>query len=52
MSMADDTAGMVPQIAQQLTLDGSGQGRWWLATTAMGKEKRKDSVNREEEGLL
>ena len=44
--------GMVGQMSQQPTIDGSIQGKRWLETTAVCKDKGKDNVNREEEGLL
>ena len=52
MCMAGNSAGMVRQMTQQPTIDGSVQGRQLLETTAVGKDKGKDNVNREEEGLL
>jgi hypothetical protein len=39
-------------MTQQPTIDGSVQGRRLLETTVVGKDKGKDNVIREEEGLL
>ncbi len=52
MCPADNSAGVVGQMTQQPTIDGSIQGGWLLETTAVGKDKGKDNVNREEDGLL
>ena len=52
MCMAGNSAGMVRQMTQQPTIDGSVQGRQLLETTAVGKDKGKDNVNREEEGFF
>ena len=52
MCSADNSAGMVRQMIQQPTIDGSIQGGGLLETTAVVKDKGKDNVNREEEGLL
>ena len=47
-----NAAGVVQQISQQPTIDGSVQGERWLeTTTAVCKDKGKDNVNREEEGF-
>ena len=43
---------MVRQMSQQPTIDESVQGGRLLETTAVGKDKGKDIVNREEKGLL
>ena len=47
-----NAAGVVQQMSQQPTIDGSVQGERWLETTAVCKDKGKDNVNREEEGLV
>ena len=47
-----NAAGVVPQMSQQPTIDRIVQGERWLETTAVCKDKGKDNVNREEEGLL
>ena len=52
MCTADNAAGMVRKMMQQPTIDGSVEGGRRLATTAVGKDKGKDNVNREEEGLF
>ncbi len=52
MCMAGNSAGMVRQMTQQPTIDGSVQSGRLLETTAVGKDKGSDNVNREEEGLL
>ncbi len=50
--MADNSAGVVRQMALQPTLDGSVQGGRLLETTVVDKDKGKDNVDRMEEGLL
>ncbi len=52
MCTADNSVGMVRQMTQQPTIDGSIQGGRLFETTVVGKDKGKDSVNREEKGLL
>ena len=48
-----NAAGVVRQMSQQPTIDRIVQGERWLeTTTAVCKDKGKDNVNREEEGLL
>jgi hypothetical protein len=42
---------VVRQMSQQPTIDRIVQGKRWLETTAVCKDKGKDNVNREEEGL-
>jgi hypothetical protein len=52
MCTANDAAGVLGQMTQQPTINGSAKGGQRLATTAVGKDKGKDNVNREEEGFL
>ncbi len=47
MCRVDHTAGVVQQMTQQPIIDWSVQGGWWLATTAVGKDKGKYYINRE-----